>query len=226
MSRARRSPTPIRGIFLPIRPQKWHERPMRRMWRRRRRTTSSRGPSVRPWGTAHFRLLSEAGIEVGIPKKLHASGPGATEGFARSVLGIGVLSWSSSFEFHEGAEFSVKPQEWHESMLGDGSRLRGQSSLDLCDPFTPPPLCKRSPKMKGPTPRSTMEDTPLTQPPPPPKSGKERSSFASTWLWLKIEQEGQTAGFGPFHLGQPIWLWVKTNGIPFWSRCTTHSSLF
>ena len=24
------------------------------------------------------------------------------------------------------------------------------------------------------------------------------------------------------HLGKKIWLWVKTNGIPFWGRCTTH----
>ena len=23
-----------------------------------------------------------------------------------------------------------------------------------------------------------------------------------------------------------VWLWVKTNGIPFWGRCTTHFSLF
>ena len=23
-----------------------------------------------------------------------------------------------------------------------------------------------------------------------------------------------------------IWLWVKTNGIPFWDRCTTNVSLF
>ena len=23
-------------------------------------------------------------------------------------------------------------------------------------------------------------------------------------------------------LGHSIWLWVKTNGIPFWDRCTTH----
>ena len=25
---------------------------------------------------------------------------------------------------------------------------------------------------------------------------------------------------------QPTWLWVKTSGIPFWGRCSTHFSLF
>ena len=25
---------------------------------------------------------------------------------------------------------------------------------------------------------------------------------------------------------EDIWLWVKTNGIPVWGRCTTHFSLF
>ena len=40
-------------------------------------------------------------------------------------------------------------------------------------------------------------------------------------------------GYGPFRGGggvagglgmwvKTIWLWVKTNGIPFWGRCTTH----
>ena len=26
--------------------------------------------------------------------------------------------------------------------------------------------------------------------------------------------------------GFPIWLWVNTNGIPFWGRCTTHFRTF
>ena len=37
---------------------------------------------------------------------------------------------------------------------------------------------------------------------------KARLSEAGSWPWLAK------------------WLWVKSNGIPVWGRCTTHFSLF
>ena len=65
----------------------------------------------------------------------------------------------------------------------------------------------------------------------PNPSPKIQGSFAKKIPFLVVlniafpAMKGELPVVGVMLEGE-LWLWVKTSGIPFWGRCTTHFSLF
>ena len=55
-----------------------------------------------------------------------------------------------------------------------------------------------------------------------PRACRTPPSTGSTWPRPRVAQRPDLGRA----IQLPVWLWVKTNGIPFWGRCTTHFSLF